>query len=172
MRFSIGRAMIGVALLAIAISFVRLDVMNPAVHRHAHDLVVGVLPMATILAYGLLGACLDLAAGRPSRRHLVGFQAAGWGSILAYLSWCAATYEWFDRPLNWVGKATSWALNRGFALDDPGILAAHMSAFLAPALAAAALGGWLGSRLGIVLARESGPRGRSETRGDFQGTEP
>jgi hypothetical protein len=135
--------------------------MNTGVHRHAHDLVVGVLPMATILAYGLLGAGLDLAAGRPSRRYLVGFQTVGWGSILAYLSWCASTYEWMDRPLSRIGKATSWALsNRGFAFDDPGILAAPMSAFLAPELAAAVLGGWLGSRLGIVLVRQSGGRDR------------
>ena len=69
MRIPIGRLMISVALLAVSLSVVVLDVKHREVHRHAHDLVVGVLPMATILAYTLLGASIDLVAGRPSRRY-------------------------------------------------------------------------------------------------------
>jgi hypothetical protein len=160
MMFSIGRGMISVAILAIAFSVVSLDIGDRHVHRRTHDLIVGTLPMATILAYGLLGATIDLAAGRPSRRHLVGFQAAGWASIFAYLAWCTATYEWSDRPLSWIGRATGRAINRGFAYDHPGILAAHMSAFLTPELAIAALAGWLGSRLGVVLVRQGGVQNR------------
>src|SRR5579875_3641973 len=109
MKFSIGRAMIGMALLAIALSLVSLDVRNSSVHRYTHDLIVGAIPMVTILAYGLLGAGLDLAASRPSRRYLVGFQVAGWASILTYLCWCTSAYEWKDRPMRWLADATSWA---------------------------------------------------------------
>ena len=154
MRFSIGGVMSGVALLAVALGLVRLDVKENGLHRHAHDLVVGVMPMVTILVGRLLGAGLDLAAGRSTRRSLVGFQVAGWGAVLVYLSWCTATYEWKDRPLSWVARATSWLLSRGFALDDPGIMVAHMAVFLAPELAAAVVGGWLGARAGVVLIRD------------------
>lgn len=68
MKCSIGRVMIGVALLAIALPVISVDFKNPSVHRHAHDLVVGVLPLGPILAYRLLGAGLDLAVGRSSRQ--------------------------------------------------------------------------------------------------------
>ena len=163
--------MIGMALIALALSIVALDVRPDGVHGRIHDLVVGVLPMATILAYGILGGGLDLAAGRPTRRHLVGFQAAGWASILIYLAWCATAYDWRDRPLRWLGDLTSRALGgRGFGFDDPGIMAAHMAAFLAPELAAAALGGWMGSRLGIVLSRQGVVRDRQKAEG--AGTDP
>lgn len=155
MKLSIGRAMIGIALLAIAFSVVSQETRDRKIHRAAHDLIVGVLPMATVLIYGLCGAGLDLAAGRPTNRYLVGFQAGGWAAIFAYRSGCTCTFEWRDRPMRLVGEATSWVLSHGFAFDDPAIMTAHMACFLVPQLIVAAIGGWIGARFGVILTRQN-----------------
>jgi hypothetical protein len=102
-------------------------------------LLLGGLPMANVLAFGLLPLLLERPGRGACRPCLVGFETVGWSVLLLYAS-CA-----FYHPEALRGGVVR-ALASLSALGNPAFLAAAAAALLSPQLSLALLGGWLNRR--------------------------
>jgi hypothetical protein len=99
-------------------------------------LLLGGLPMANVLAFGLLLLLLESPGRGACRPWLVGFETVGWSVLLLY-AFCAFYHP--EALRGGVVGALSW-LN---ALGNPVFLAAAVAVLISPQLSLAMLGGWL-----------------------------
>src|SRR5690349_17118114 len=98
-RISIARAMIAIGIAAFAFFVFRVDLADWHVYRIWHEYIIGVVPMACVLCYGLLIGCSDILRRGRCHPFLVGFEMFGWGSLFAYASFMAVNFENLTRPL-------------------------------------------------------------------------
>ncbi len=153
-RISLGDSLAGVVAAAIGLAILRTDLTNGPFWRHGHTLVVGMLPMACLLVWGLL-----VGIGRLIRRNecppfLVGFEVFGWGALFLFAVYDAAAHLMTEEPL----YVVSPLLHRFFSSDtiiykELKILSFHIMLFFWPIFAFSLIGGWLGQTLDIRLVR-------------------
>jgi hypothetical protein len=105
-------------------------------------LLLGGLPMANILAAGLLTVLPDRSWRAVYRPWFVGFEVVGWTALLLYSS-CAYYHPEALR------ESVVPALRSLRALGNPAFITAVMAALTVPQLCLALLGGWLNQRYGI-----------------------
>jgi hypothetical protein len=155
-RISIARAMVAIGIAALAISVFRTDLTDWQVYRIWHEYVIGVVPMACVLSYGLFAAASDVLRRGRCHPFLVGFEVFGWGSLFAYASFMAVNFEAESRPLDWIFPLTRYVFQTGtIEYKDPWVVTFHLLVLNLPELAMALIGGWATSSLSIVVARTS-----------------
>jgi 4-amino-4-deoxy-L-arabinose transferase-like glycosyltransferase len=144
---NVGRFRCSVAGLMAVVGLVALDCMairTPLSGRSltAGMLLLGGLPMANILAAGLLPLLPDRSGREGCRPWLVGFQAVGWTALFLYTS-CA----YYDPDA--LRESVVRALKSLRVLGNPTFLIAVAAALSVPQLGLALVGGWLNRRYRI-----------------------
>jgi hypothetical protein len=136
-RYSIAEMMAAVALVAL-VAFERRVIQNPLSGRTVTEamLLLGGLPMANILAAGLLILLRDRWRRRVYLPWLVGFEVVGWTALCLYAS---IAYHHPDALRETVVHALSPLVPPG----DQAFIVAVMATLGLPQLAVALLGGWL-----------------------------
>src|SRR3954469_18426068 len=107
---TIGRLMVAVAVAAFGLSAFRIDLGDWKVYRIWHEYVIGVVPMACVLTYGLFIGCSDLIRQARCHPFLVGFEVFGWASLFALASFMAVNFETQFRLLDRLDPLTQYAL--------------------------------------------------------------
>ena len=156
LRISTARTMLAVAIIAIGFGIIQFDRdwKNVQFYRHYHEVVIGVLPMACLLLFGIVTGLFDLVRKGECHQFLVGFEVLGWASLFAYLVYCSGHYESGDRPLSRLSTASQYVFPwHVIAYRDLRVMSFHMGVFFVPEFILACLGGWASSALGIVLTR-------------------
>ncbi len=158
LRFSISSLMAVVLLVALDCMAINTFLVRPLFRRTLSELtLVGVLPMANILAIGLFRLwAVRNGRGRP-RPFLVGFDIFGGVALLLFLA-CALLA--IDSLHDGVGDVLrSLSLRPG----DPSFLTGAVAILLLPQVALASVGGWLvrSYRIEIKIVverRDAGPK--------------
>jgi hypothetical protein len=146
--------MVAVAVAAFGFSAFRIDLGDWKVYRIWHEYVIGVVPMACVLTYGLFIGCSDLLRRARCHPFLVGFEVFGWASLFALASFMAVNFETQFRLLDRLDPLTQYALQTStLEYKDPKILTFHVIVIGLPELIVALIGGWVTNSLGIVVAR-------------------
>src|SRR5262245_4277211 len=71
-RISIARAMIAIAIAALAFFVFRIDLGDWRVYRIWHEYIIGIVPMACVLSYGFVIGCSDVLRRGSCHPFLVG----------------------------------------------------------------------------------------------------
>jgi hypothetical protein len=108
-------------------------------------LLLGGLPMANLLAIGLLPLLLGRPGGRGARPSVVGFEVVGWATLLLYASFAS------HRP-EALREAVVVALGSLRTHGNAAFLTAVMVALLLPQISLSLLGGWLNGRYDARVA--------------------
>ena len=149
-RFSISALMAVVLLIALDCMAFNTLLIRPLFQRHLSELfVVGALPMANILAVGLIRLFTKRNRPGQTRPFLVGFDVFGGVALLLFLRLLLAgrdsLHDGVDhalRPLSlWPGH--------------PLFLVGAVTLLLLPQLALASVGGWLVRTYRIVVERRT-----------------
>jgi hypothetical protein len=141
-RCSIAGMMAAVVLVALDCMAIRTPLSGLSVT--ACMLLLGGLPMANILAAGLLILLADRSGRGVYRPWLVGFEVAGWTALFLYAS-CA-----YYRPYA-LREYVVHALTSLRALGNSALITAVVVALSAPQLGLAILGGWVNRKYEIVV---------------------
>jgi hypothetical protein len=144
-RVSIAGLMGAVMVAALDCSVMRW--LSSADSPYDADASLGILPMASLLVIGLLLMIRELWRRGECRPFLAGFEAFGAAAVTLYLAWYALAPESLGNCVEVVlsfldAEAPEWAYLSGLTVTLSG-----------PELLIASAGGWLTSRLGIVVAR-------------------
>lgn len=100
-RISLAGSLSGVAVAApLGLAVVHEDLTSMPFHRHGHSLVVGALPMACVLTWGLLVGAGGLYRRGECRSVLVGFEVLGWAAPFLFVCYVAATYRSGEKPID------------------------------------------------------------------------
>jgi hypothetical protein len=136
--------MVVVALVALDLMAIRAPLNGLSVT--ACMLRLGGLPMANILAFGLLIVLPDRSWRRVYRHWLAGFEVAGWIALFLYAS-CAYYHPYALR------ESVVHAMTPLRALGNPSFITAVVATLSAPQLGLALFGGWLNrrSRIGVTI---------------------
>jgi hypothetical protein len=132
--------MAAIALVAIDCVAIRTPLLGRTVTEAM--LLLGGLPMANILAAGLLTLLRDRSWRRVYRPWLVGFEVVGWTALCLYAS-CA---YYHPDALRETVVHTASPLR---ALASHAFIAVIMAALALPHIALALLGGWLNRKYAI-----------------------
>ena len=108
-------------------------------------LLLGGLPMANLLAIGLLPLLLGRPGGRGARPSIVGFEVVGWATLLLYASFAS------HRP-EALREAVVVALGSVRIHGNAAFLSAVVMALLLPQISLSLLGGWLNGRCNVRFA--------------------
>lgn len=153
-RVTIMRLMVAIAIAAAGLSAFRADLTDWRVYRIWHEYVIGVVPLACVLTYGLVIGSDDLIRLRRCRPFLVGFEVTGWAVLFAYASFLAVNFE-HSRPLDCLYPLTRYTFGTpNLYYKDPKILAFHLFVLNAPEFALAVVGGWVAAWRRITVVRE------------------
>ncbi len=151
-RISIAGSTVAVAIFAVGLAILREDLTNVPFYRHGHTLVVGVLPMACLLVWGLLVGIGGLIRRGECHPFLVGFEVFGWTALFLFVAYDAGTYRIGEKPLDVVAPlARRFFRTDHLAYRDYKVLFFHITVFSTPALVAALIGGALSQALDIRL---------------------
>ena len=147
-RFSISSLMAVVLIVALDCMAINMLIVRRFVRIPLSELIViGALPMATILAIGLLRLWADRNGRARNRPLLVGFEVCGWVTLLVFVTCAVLATESFH---DGVGNVLRSLLRRPV---EPLflIVAVAMAILLIPQLALAFFGGWLIRRYRIEV---------------------
>jgi hypothetical protein len=137
-RFSISSLMAVVLVVALDCMAINMLIVRRVFRIPLSELIViGALPMATILAIGLLRLWADRKGRGRTRPLLVGFEVCGWVTLLLF-STCAVLAT--DSLHDGVGDILHYLSVRP---GDPLFLIGAVAILLVPQLALAFVGGWL-----------------------------
>ncbi len=152
-RFSIAEMMVVVVIVAVNLSALRL-LMNPfwAWQRQLFELiVVGALPLANMLAIGLLYGFHQRSGHKNIPPSLVLFEVWGWAALLAWIG-CFAL---FTEPIhNAADRFARSIISPNTSLSGLGFLALLVGVLLLPPLAVALVGSRMRARYRIRLVIE------------------
>lgn len=157
-RLSIGRLMIAIAIIGAGLGVIQVDRKDPDFYRSWHEYVIGVVPMACLLLYGLIAGLRDLACEDECRPFLVGFEALGWVSMFVYASFLAVNRENRYRTLERLSPVTSLFYPNGCAYADIAVMSLHMTILFIAEFLLCLAGGLLCARLGITVVRKAPER--------------
>jgi hypothetical protein len=136
-RFSISTLMAVVLVVALDCMAINMLIVRPLFRVPLSELILlGALPMANILAIGLLRLWADRNERGQTRPLLVGFEICGWVTLLVFLTCAVLATESFHDGVG--------ALLRSLSLrpGDPLFLIGAVAILLLPQLALASVGGW------------------------------
>ena len=142
-RYSIAGLMVLVGLAAIDCMAIRGPLSGRPII--ATLLLLGGLPMANLLAIGLLPLLLGDPGCRGARPSVVGFEVVGWVTLLLYASLVS------HRP-EALREAVVVALGSVRIHGNVAFLTAVMAALLLPQISLSLLGGWLNGRYDLKVA--------------------
>jgi hypothetical protein len=157
-RLSIGRLMIAIAIVAGGLGVIHLDRHERDFYRFWHEYVIGIVPMACLLVFGLITGLQDLLDKRECRPFLVGFEAVGWVSLFLYASFLAVNHDNRYRTLARLMPVTSIFYPNGCAYADISVMILHIMTLFLPAVLLSLAGGLLCARLGITVVRKAPER--------------
>jgi hypothetical protein len=151
LRFSISTLMFVILVLAVNLS-VGGPFYGPTGMEGLALLTSGALPMANILAVGLVVLMKRPTGPRGGRRFLAGFEAFGAAALFFYIA-CAQLFpEAIHRKLGDLLIQITWRRSPMFSWS-------LMALCLLPQLLVALLGGWLNARYRIVRREDAPPGG-------------
>lgn len=155
-QFSIARLMAAVAMIAFVCLAYHIDLTDHRVWRLGHEYVIGVVPMASLLLFGLLVAGSDLWRRGECHPFAVGFELAGWASLFFYVSFMAINFENGRRWLDVILPTTQWFFRRSALIyADYDVLAFQTLLFFIPELVLAVIGGWATTSLNVCVSRRT-----------------
>jgi hypothetical protein len=155
LQMSITSLMVAIVVAACGFAILHLDLTHEPFYLYAHTLVVGVLPMACLLTWGVVVGLISLFRRGECSAFLVGFEVFGWAAVLLFVTYTAAVYLPGETPLGLVVPLLVWWDGRdAIPKRDPSVVLFTMGIFLAPQLAVSLLGGLLGHALGIRGVRD------------------
>jgi hypothetical protein len=153
-RLSVGRLMIAVAIIAVALGIIQIDSHSFEVFRYWHEYVIGVVPMGSILLFVHLTCLRDLVRRGRCHSSLVGFEVFGWSVLFAYTSFLAVNYgEGATRTLDWLRPVTDFFYPHGCKYASIEVMGLHMVVLFLPMFFLSLAGGFLCGRLGISVIR-------------------
>jgi hypothetical protein len=166
LRISLADSIAGIVIAALGLAILRIDLTNEPFWRHGHTLVVGVLPMACLLVWGLWLGIGRLISRNECPSFLVGFEVLGWGTLFLFVVYDAAAYQMAEEPLFVASPLLHWF----FATDTIiykhiEVLIFHFSLFFLPSFVISLIGGWLSQTLGIRLVRRQPIAGAADAKG-------
>jgi hypothetical protein len=136
-RFSISSLMSVVLVVALDCMAINMLIVRPLFRVPLSELILlGALPMANILAIGLLRLWADRKGRGQTRPLLVGFEICGWVTLLVFLTCAVLATESFH---DGVGDLLRSCLSP----ENPLYLILAVAILLIPQLALASFGGWL-----------------------------
>jgi hypothetical protein len=136
-RFSISSLMAVVLFVALDCMALNMLIVRPLFRVSLSELILlGALPMANILAIGLLRLWADRNGRGRTRPLLVGFEVCGWVTLLVFVTCAVLATESFH---DGVGSILRYCLKP----ENPTFLIGAVAILLIPQLALASIGGWL-----------------------------
>ncbi len=160
-QLSIAQLMTATASTAIGLGLIQIDRTEGAFYRFWHEYIIGVVPLGCLLFYGLVTALIDLATTGKSSRFVVGFEVAGWLSLLIYASYLGGNYDFSYRTMSKLRPLTDYCFPNGCAYADMPVMSLHMTILFLPQFLFALVGGCVSSGLRIRLVRETEPLDRA-----------
>jgi hypothetical protein len=157
-RLSIGRLMIAIAVVAGGLGVIQLDRQDRDFYRFWHEYVIGVVPMACLLLFGLITCLHDLLGKGECHPFLVGFEAVGGVSLFSYASFLAVNYDNRYRTLARLMPVTSIFYPNGCAYADISVMTLHIMMIFVPEVLLSLGGGLLCARLGMTVVRKAPER--------------
>lgn len=144
--------------IAMMMGAVIIAALGMLAYQIYHEYVIGVVPMACLLAFGLLVVASDVRRRGYCHPFLFGIELAGWGALFAGASFMVINLESGQRPLARIDTLTQWYVgptrwNDGFSYEEYDILIFHTLVFLIPEVVIAMIGGWIATALGVTIAR-------------------
>ncbi len=159
--FSVARLMGAIAIASLGCAAYRVELADPSVYRLYHELVIGVVPMACLLVFGLAVAGSDVARRGACRPFWLGFELAGWVALFAVASFMAVNFENGRRAIGRLYPLTSWFVGSpNMTYTDLPVVAFHSALFFVPEFALASLGGWATTSLKVTVARQQAAVGQ------------
>lgn len=149
-RISIGGSAAGIAVAAIGLAILQGELSSTRFLITRHVFIISVVPMACLLAWGLIIGCGGLIRRGECHPFLVGFEVFGWATLFLTLTYDAFDDQYGMDRLGIVAPVARRVLaTEALKFRDIKVALFHMIIFLLPALAFSLGGGWLSQRLGI-----------------------
>jgi hypothetical protein len=137
-RFSISSLMAVVLVVALDCMAINMLIVRRLSGPNLSDLILfGALPMANVLAIGLIRLWADRKGRGRTRPLLVAFEVCGWVSLLVFVTCAVLATDSFHDGVGDILRSLS--LRPG----DPLFLVGAVAILLLPQLAISSVGGWL-----------------------------